>query len=344
MNKIQFTSVILISIALSVLLFSSNGMASSFPFRSIGLGDPLPTVILTDSNSSQPLTLDQANNQNTVIVFWGADNASKKKRVIKTMKVLAELQDLLREKKITLLVVNAGNDSPDITNEIMSAANLSLPLYFDPGLKAYGEFGIFVMPSILLVDQHGKISAGLAYSRDLKKRLKGELEIMLGEKNRDQFEQELRPKMSEKSKEEKSANRHLLLGQTMIKRGQTETAIKEFNKAIELAPDMTTAYIQIGCLYIDIDKIDLAKEALTKGLETDPDSVQGQICLARIKGKEGGRDDAIDDLQFLLLRNSRNSNLHYVLATLLVEQGKLEEAVKEYDSAYSLLLKKNLHK
>jgi len=65
------------------------------------------------------------------------------------------------------------------------------------------------------------------------------------------------------------------------------------------------------------------------------------VCQARITAREGDIATAIDDLLFLRLRNQRDYNLHYVTATLLVQQGKFEEAAKEYDSAYNLLLKKS---
>jgi Flp pilus assembly protein TadD len=342
-GKSNLISLTVIGIALSVLLFSSNVMASSFPFRSVSPGVSLPIVTLSEVGTDKVITIDQTNNQNTILVFWAADNSSKKKRALKTMKIIGKSLDFLNEKKISLYIVNAGNDSPEIINEVTSASDLSVPIYLDSDLKAYGELGIFVMPSILMVDKEGKIAAGMGYSRDLKRRFKGEVEVMLGEKDRAQFEEELRPKTVEKSKEEKSANRHFKQGLAMIQRGQTEAAIKEFKMAIESNPSLTKAHIQIGCLYVDIDKIDLAKEALAKGLENDPDSLDGLVCKARIKAKEGDVAEAIDDLQFLMMRNSRNANLRYVLAKLFVIQGRLEDAVKEYDSAYDLLLKKYMH-
>ncbi|MBU0483861.1 MAG: redoxin family protein [Proteobacteria bacterium] len=344
MNKTQLTSAAALGIILFIMLFSSNGRANSFPFRSINPGDPLPAITLTDPVSNKALTLDQTNSKNAMIIFWAADNDTKKKRVIKTMKDISKLHDFLLKKNITLYIVDSGNDSPAVISEVMTAAELSLPVYLDTDLKAYGQLGIFVMPSIMLVDQQGKVTAGLGYSRDLRHRLQGEVEIMLGEKDRAQFEQEMRPETVEKSSEEKNAHRHLNQGLAMIQRGQTEAAITEFEKAIALDPGITKAYFQIGCLYVDIGKIDLAKKALDKGLESEPDSLDGQVCRARIKAKEVGIAEAIDDLQFLLLRNSRNANLRYVLATLLAEQGKFESATKEYHSAYNLLLKETLHK
>ena len=337
----QRTAVTVIGIALLVLLFSRDGLANSFAFRSISPGEPLPPLVLTAQDSGQPMTLTQDSSKNSLIVCWGADNKIKKKRVIEMMKIIQKLQAFLNNKKISQYIVNAGNDNPEIIHEVMATADLPLPVYLDLDLKAYGKLGIFVLPSILLVDPQGNIAAGMGYSRDLGKVLQGEIEIMLGEKDRAQFEQELHPVVAEKSVEEKTAKRHLHLGQTMAKRGQPESAIKELKKAIELAPDMADAHIQLGCLYTDANQISLAKEALAKGLAITPDSLDGQVCQARITAREGDIATAIDDLLFLRLRNQRDYNLHYVTATLLVQQGKFEEAAKEYDSAYNLLLKKS---
>jgi len=243
--------VTVIGIALLVLLFSRDGLANSFAFRSISPGEPLPPLVLTAQDSGQPMTLTQDSSKNSLIVCWGADNKIKKKRVIEMMKIIQKLQAFLNNKKISQYIVNAGNDNPEIIHEVMATADLPLPVYLDLDLKAYGKLGIFVLPSILLVDPQGKIAAGMGYSRDLGKVLQGEIEIMLGEKDRAQFEQELHPVVAEKSVEEKTAKRHLHLGQTMAKRGQPESAIKELKKAIELAPDMADAPIQLGCLYTD---------------------------------------------------------------------------------------------
>jgi len=99
------------------------------------------------------------------------------------------------------------------------------------------------------------VAAGMGYSRDLPKRLKGEMEIMLGEKTRAQIEEELHPKMVEKSAEEKGARSHFNLGKTMIERGQPESAMREFNKAVELEPLMGKALIHLGCLQLDGGKL-----------------------------------------------------------------------------------------
>jgi len=337
-RKLQLISAIVCLFSF-IFILEANGEASSFPFREVNPGDQLPAITLNEVTSGQAVTVSSGTN--TMLVFWAGDNEQKKKRALKVLKTIQEQESFLSEKKLTLYVINVGGDTPDVIGGVMSEAGLSMTPYLDPDLKAYGELGIFVTPSIMLVDQQGKIAAGLGYSRDFKKRLPGEVSIMLGEKDRETLEHELRPDTVEKSDEEKGAKRHLNLGMVMIERGQPETAMEELEKALTMEPDMTEAHIHLGCLYIEMSKIDQAKESLAKGLEAQPDSVKGQICQAQLTALDGDVDLAIDDLSFLLMRNARNPTLHYVLGTLYEGKAMVEKAAKEYRTAYELLLKKS---
>jgi tetratricopeptide (TPR) repeat protein len=321
--------------------FYSIGEANSFPFRSINIGDKLPAVSVKGLNSQQTVNLSQFQGKPMMVVFFGADISTKKKRSIKALKVVQKLLPFAGKKGINTLVVNVEGDSPDVINEVVSSAALSAEVYVDDQRQAYSGFGIFVMPSILLVTADGLVAAGMGYSRDLPKRLKGEIEIMLGEKTRAQVAEELRPKMVQKSAKEKGAKRHYNLGMTMIERGQPEVAMRELKKAIAIEPGMGQAHTILGCLQLDDDNVADAKVSLAKGIELEPELVAGQICLARIKALEGDLDGAIDDINFMMLRNSRSDELHYVLGKMLEEKADISGAVKEYRKAYELLEKKS---
>jgi len=254
------------------------------------------------------------------------------------------MADFLKGKGITVLAVDAQGDDAAVINEVVSESALALPVYVDADKQAYGNLGIFVMPSIMLVAADGKVVAGMGYSHDLAQRLKGEVEIMLGEKTRAQIEEELRPEMVEKSEEEKVANRHYHLALTMIEKGQPESAMVDLLKAISLEPGLGKAHVHLGCLQLDAGKVAEAKASLVKGMELEPDMVEGKICQARVKATEGAVDEAIDDINFMMLRNSRNDTLHYVLGTMLEGKADIAGALKEYRKAYELLERKSHEK
>ncbi len=342
--KINIASMFLGATLFFVFSFYGLGEANSFPFRSVKVGDKLPVITVRDIGTQQDANLEQFSGKPLLMVFFGADVPDKKKRSVKVLKAVHNLASFAEARDVATVVVNAQGDSADVIAEVVSAAGLAANIYMDVDQRAYGSLGIFVMPSILLVAADGTISAGMGYRRDLAKRLKVEIEIMLGEKTRAQVEEEQRPKVVEKSAAEKGASRHFKLGLTMIERGQPESAMREFKKAVSVEPGMGRAHVQLGCLQLDDGKVDEARASLAKGLALEPDLLVGQVCQARIKAEEGDVAGAIEDLGFMMLRNSRDAHLHYVLGSMLEKQADQAGALTEYRQAYELLEKQSRKK
>lgn len=343
-GKINFPSLCVGVVLAVVLIFSGYGEANSFPFRSINVGEPLPAVTVKSLRGRQDEPLAGYKGKPLLLVFFGADIPSKKERSVKALQAVAKLADFLAGKGVAVLAVDAQGDEGALVAEVVALAGWSLPVYLDTDKQAYGNLGIFVMPSLLLVGADGRVAAGMGYSHDLGQRLKGEVEVMLGEKSRPQIEADLRPAMVEKSAEEKGAARHYGLGMTMLERGQPETAMAELAKALALDASLGKAHLHLGCLQLEAGKVAEAKGSLAKGVALEPEMLEGKICQARLKAAEGGVDEAIDDLGFLMLRHSRNETLRYVLGLLLEGKGDPAGAMREYRKAYELLEKKSHEK
>jgi tetratricopeptide (TPR) repeat protein len=314
------------------------GIAESFPFRSLNIGSPLPQSNLTHYKGQDKLAFSSFKGKHFVVLFWGADSGTKEKRSVDSLKQLGELLPFLEERKIPFITINILGDSAETIDQVLKKSKVTVPVYFDSGNNLYKDFGMFVMPCFLLADKDGKIAAALGFSRDIRERLEGEVDILLGAKNRSQVEGELHPEEEHKSEEEKGAHRHLNMGRTMIKRGQVESAIREFENALKLDAGLAEAHIELGCLYLESGKTQEAAAALTKGLDLAPDSLQGQICDGVLMAKEGDLPGAVQSLQGLLFRNARNAELHYALGTLYEQQKQVEKAAAEYRKAYELLM------
>ncbi|BCO10291.1 hypothetical protein GF1_26670 [Desulfolithobacter dissulfuricans] len=321
-------------------VINGTGRAESFPFRSLKIGKPAPDVEFAGFRTEPGTSIHAHAGKPILLVFWGGDLEAKKKRSIKVLKVVKDLQPYLKEKGVTLLVVNVQNDGDGVVNEVMEKTGLSVPLYVDPNRTAYGKFGLYVLPSVLLIDAKGNVAGGVGYSKDIAERLRGEVDVMLGEKTREQLEAELNPEMKEMPKEQKLARRHMHMGMTMKHKGMLEAAVREMKKALELDPQLTEARVELGCLYVDQDKLDEAIKELEAGLDQEPDSLKAEICLARVSMKMGELEEALADMQALLFRHGRDPDLHFLIGTLQEKLGAPEEAAREYKKAYELLQRK----
>ncbi|MHB8810612.1 MAG: TlpA family protein disulfide reductase [Desulfobulbaceae bacterium] len=320
-----------------LMLFGGAGMASSFPFRAIAPGDALPSLSFKNIKDNSIVTTDSLKGSPAALVFWGADMDTKKERSVKTLAAVEENAAFLEQRKVKVLLVNAQGDSQEVMQGVVGQLSGKLPAYLDESQKAYNDLGIFVVPSVMLLDKDGKVVSGIGYSHDFSERLQGEVQVMLGEKSREAMEKGLRPEMKEKPTEEKQSRRHLDMALVMVKRGQADSAISELQKALALEPKMAEAQGQLGCLYLDKGNMAEAKAALDKAYELDPDYLPATICDARVRAEEGQVDEAVGDLQALLFRNARNADLHYALGTLLEKQQKFTDAAKEYRKAYELV-------
>jgi len=339
--KGMFAGLIVVA-ALAFLAVGGSSVASSFPFREVAPGAPVPAALLTDYKTQQAVALESFRGHPFVVLFWGADLPAKKRRSLQALRDLLAVRPFLEQRKIAVLTVNAQDDSSALIDEVMGKAGGQFRVFLDPEQTLYGKLGIFVMPAFLLVGPDGKVAAGMGYSHDLAERLRGEVEILLGEKSREQVEAELHPEVVEKSESEKKADRHRNMGLVMLQRGMPDSAIPEFEEALKLAPDDAVSLVEIGCLSLDQGKPEQAGRFLAKGLELAPDSLRGQICQARLKGGAGAVEEAVADLQGLLLRNARHPELHYVLGTLFEKLGQMDRAVAEYRKGYELLARKDL--
>ncbi len=322
-----------------VLLLCGSGIASSFPFRVVAAGDTVPSLTFTSLSDGSTLTTESLKGNPVAFVFWGADIETKKERSIKTFEATEAILPFLEERNVKVLLVNAQGDLKAVMESTASGLSDKLPVYTDATQKAYGDLGIFIVPSVMLVDKDGKITAGLGYSHDFSERLKGEVQVMLGEKSRADMKKELRPEMVEKSMEEKESTRHLNMAIVMVKRGQVDSAINELQKALAIDPKMGEAQGQLGCLYLDKGQLEDAKKALDASYELTPDYLPANICDARVRAEEGEMDDAVEDLKALMFRNARDPELHFTLGTLYEKQQKFTESATEYRKAYELISK-----
>ncbi len=320
------------------LLLQGTGEAKSFPFRNIKPGDSLPAVTLEQLKGGS-IELASFQGQPLVLVFWGADLKTKRQRSLKAFNDIKTLLPYLSENSATTLSINVQGDDKGVINGIIQQTDHPYPALLDLDRQAYGSLGIFIMPSILLVDKTGKVSAGMGYSHDFVDRLQGELSIMLGQKTRAEMEAELRPEIIEKSKEEKASRRQIQMGRIMLEQGMPERAMEKFLEALKLQPNSSEAHIELACTYLQIGRLEEAETALEKGLELSPESLKGQLCDARLSAALGYIDEAIADLQALLLRNSRKPELHYNLGLLFEQKGDLKQASGKYRKAYELRIK-----
>jgi len=111
-------------------------------------------------------------------------------------------------------------------------------------------------------------------------------------------------------------------------------AEREFNRALELNPDLTLAHQRYGTYLKLMGRFDESLAHYKQALELDPFSLQININLATIHYLKGDPETAITHLKKTLELEPNYMPTHFVLGNAYIQQGNWEEAVSEFELIY----------
>lgn len=323
------------------LLFPS--LAFSFPFRAVERGKKIPSVKLKKiDGSSFSVSPSNVKGKGLIILFWGADSEMKKKRATGIMEILNEVKEDNQE-EIGVVAINSQGDPPEVINEVVSQINPKFPILLDKDRKAYDAFGVFVMPSVLMVNGEGLVIDGFGYSNVIRDKIEAEVLMLLGKISEQEAKGRMVLEVAEKPEKERKAMDHLELGKRMEDRGMPHKAKEEYARAVELFDDLAEAHIRLGAVLIEEGDLEGAEKAVNKALALDPDSLDSRITHARLRIAKGDLEGILEELQMLSFRFARCYRVRWALGDVYEAKGDLKNAVKEYKKTIELLRKEALH-
>jgi Tfp pilus assembly protein PilF len=122
------------------------------------------------------------------------------------------------------------------------------------------------------------------------------------------------------------------LGIPLFRTGKVDEAVKCWERNIALGSRNSKAHTNLGSVYYGRGKIDLAIEHFQRAAEID-DNFLAHAKLGGIMANKGDFAQALDHYRRSLEANPNRSDIRYEYALLLENQGRLDEAIKQYQLA-----------
>jgi tetratricopeptide (TPR) repeat protein len=129
---------------------------------------------------------------------------------------------------------------------------------------------------------------------------------------------------------------HYLLGQMAMFRGRLDAAIALTEREIAINPGNAMAYYQLGDAYVRQSNWDAGIAALQKSLWLNPFYSGPYVLLGKAYMKKGQPATAEGMLRRGIQYDPNNRTAHYLLAQLLQQTGRLDEAKREFEIAEKL--------
>lgn len=134
--------------------------------------------------------------------------------------------------------------------------------------------------------------------------------------------------------EPRSAEAHMLLGIAYRMQGSPEMmgeSVAEFRQALELDPNLAPARLYLAYVYIDLGRVERARDELQAALAQLPGNVQFQALLGETERLLRNPARAVEILTAALKSDSSFGQARYYLGLAYFDLGKKPEAIRELE-------------
>ena len=125
-------------------------------------------------------------------------------------------------------------------------------------------------------------------------------------------------------------------GLIYLNQGKNDSALKDFNKAIELKSDYAKAYNNRGTLYMNEGKNDEALKDFDKAIEFMPSNEGFHISRGNALKNKNRIDEALMEYDKALSLRPDFAEAFYSRGIIFMSQGKNSQAIEEYGKAIGL--------
>lgn len=143
------------------------------------------------------------------------------------------------------------------------------------------------------------------------------------------------------AKSERKPRPHFNLGQSYQEARRFTEAIREYEHALKLKPDIYAAYSNIAAIYLDQGLLDPGEEMLVKVTTLAPSFTEGFINLGVLYIRKKDPDKALAAISRALEINPQSFSAHYNKGEALSLKGDLRAALESYKQA--VYLRPDLH-
>ena len=333
-------STVCIRFIAAVIIFSAISLCNLSVIHALTVkqGDPAPDFTL-NSLKDETITLSKFRGSIVVLLYLNSEQV----RSLDAMKDIQSLYGNYRSKGIQVVGVTADAGQRESILKIARENNLDFPILTDSKRDVYGNYGIRVYPSTVIIDRKGNVAYGIpGHSLSYKVKMEGRFRYLLGEISAEELKAVMSPQKEVKDDALIKAERLYNLALTFTRSRLNDQAVMTVKQSIMAKPDFAKSHILLGFLLLEDREADEAYDAFTKALALDPDSKDAQTGLGGALVEKGELDKAIAVLTEATSLNPRAQRAFYELGRAYSLKGDVPKSAEMYKKALDKIIHKHI--
>ncbi len=128
----------------------------------------------------------------------------------------------------------------------------------------------------------------------------------------------------------------LMMGLTYRAMEDTDSALAQFDQALQLDPGQMKVYLQMGRTQIGADHLDDARETLDKALSVNPDSISARLMSIELLTRNNESDKAMAELERMASERPNLMVAHKMMGMLHAKAGDTDKAKGCFETVIKL--------
>lgn len=253
----------------------------------------------------------------------------------------------LAEIEVPVYLILSQEPTAEQKAQLDAKEKIRADILLDKDRRAFGDYGVIVLPSVVLIDKEGKVDLALsglplAFS-DI---VEDALLFSTGRMTRAEYESSRSaPKSAQEEEKAAKVSRLTGLAGQLLRRGFGELALARYQEALGLGGSYLPARVGMARCLLQLNRLPEAWEQLQKVLQVEKDHLEANLLMAWVEIRRGGEEIAAAKwrLNWILTTHPSHPQANYLMGMVYETQGEKDRALEHYKKAAQLLLETDPH-
>ena len=291
------------------------------------------------STDGKAVSLSHYKDSVVILIYWWPDQP-------RSLLALKDGQDILRQfkdKGVQVIGLTAHTDYSGTIKRVLKNNNIDFPVLLDSERQVFGDYGIHVYPSTVLINKRGQVAYTLAgHALTYKKALEGHIRHVLGEIDEKTMHEMVAPRNEHTDESLLIAHSEYNLALKLTEARLFDLAARAVNRSIKSRTDISEPHVLLGFLYLEGNEADNALAEFIEALKLNPHSHDAKTGLGEALILKGDVDKAIALLNEALRTNPHPQMTYYELGRAYELKGELIKALEMYKQAIEKIIDKTI--
>jgi tetratricopeptide (TPR) repeat protein len=302
--------------------------------RNVKPGDEVPDFSLPTLAGGNISRADLAGKA-VILVFLSAQQRSSESAAATATAVYRGLHD----DDLALVFVTADTAYTAYFRQHRDATNQHEPLGLDFERKLYGDLGLIVLPTTVLIDRQWKLAHVMSsYKSDYEHVLTAYARHALGLIGDEQLDRQLATESFRRDRPADRIARHRAAARVLWRSGMLADVENELRAALEIDPEHADTLLDLAALHLERGEVAEADAIVNTVLAANPDHRRGKLMHGVVLYRADKLQEAQRVLQEALLLNPDPAQTHYYLGLIYEKKGDTDKALEHYRQSLARLL------